>query len=68
MRKSLNTLMAGLMLVGTCVAFTGCTEETGTKQEIKTTTPGGTTTERREVKVDKSGQSPPAAPSEKPNP
>jgi len=68
MRKLINTLVAGVMLTGVSTTFTGCTDETGTKQETKITTPEGTTTERREVKVDKSGKAPPAAPSEKPNP
>jgi len=68
MRKIINTLMAGVMLVGIPVVFAGCTDESGTKQETKVTGPEGTTTERREIKVDKSGKNPPAAPSEKPNP
>ena len=68
MRKFINTLMAGLMLFGISVAFTGCTDETGAKQETKVTGPGGTATERKEIKIDKTGQNPPAAPSEKANP
>ena len=46
----------------------GCTEETGTKEEIKVKGPEGTTTETREIKVNKSGENPPAAPSETPKP
>jgi len=65
MRKIINTLMAGVMLAGISVVFTGCTDETGTKQETKITTPSGTATETRSIKVDKTGQNPPLAPSEK---
>jgi len=65
MRKIINTLMAGVMLAGISVAFTGCTDETGAKQDTKITGPGGTTTESKQIKVDKSGQNPPLAPSEK---
>jgi len=68
MRKLISTLVAGVVLTGIGVAFTGCTDETGTKQETKVTGPEGTTTERREIKVDKTGKNPPSAPSEKPNP
>jgi hypothetical protein len=68
MRKLINTLVAGVMLSGISVALPGCTDETGTKSETKVTTPTGTTTERQEVKVDRSGQNPPPAPSEKPKP
>jgi hypothetical protein len=68
MRKLINTLVAGIVLSGITVGFTGCTDETSTKEETKITTPQGTTTERQEVKVDKTGKNPPAAPSEKPNP
>jgi hypothetical protein len=65
MRKLIKSLMAGMMLFGIGVGFAGCADETGTKEETKITTPSATTTDRREVKVDKSGQAPPAAPSEK---
>jgi hypothetical protein len=68
MRKLINTLVAGVVLGGIGVALPGCTDETGTKSETKVTTPEGSTTERREIKVDKSGQNPPVAPSEKPKP
>jgi hypothetical protein len=68
MRKLINTLLAGVVLTGVSVAFTGCTDEIGTKEETKVTSPQGTTTERREVKIEKSGENPPPAPSEKANP
>jgi hypothetical protein len=68
MRKLINTLVVGIILGGIGLVLPGCTDETGTKQETKITTPEGTTTERREIKVDKSGKAPPSLPSEKPNP
>jgi hypothetical protein len=68
MRKFISTLLAGVILSGFSLALPGCTEETSTKEETKVTTPQGTTTESRQVKVDKSGKNPPSAPSEKPNP
>ncbi len=66
MRRMFNTLMAGLILGGLSIGMTGCSEESGVKQETKITKPDGSqTTETRQIKVDKSGESPPAAPSEK---
>jgi hypothetical protein len=53
------------MLAGMGVGSTGCTESTGTKEVEKTTTPGGTATETRQIKIDKTGENPPAAPSAK---
>jgi hypothetical protein len=68
MRKLINTLVAGLILCGFSVSMPGCTEETGTKEETKITSPTGTATETRQIKVDKTGENPPKAPSEKPKP
>jgi hypothetical protein len=68
MRKLINTLMAGFMIAGASIAISGCADETATKEEVKITTPSGTTTEKHSVTVDKSGQNPPVAPSEKVNP
>jgi hypothetical protein len=64
MRKLIHTALAGVMLAGLGVGIVGCTEETGTKEEIKIKGPQGTTTETRDVTVKKSGDNPPAAPSE----
>jgi hypothetical protein len=64
MRKLMNMMLASAVLAGLTVGMVGCTEETGSKEEIKTTTPGGTSKETREIKVQKSGDNPPAAPSE----
>jgi hypothetical protein len=64
MRNLMTTLLASAVLAGLTFGMIGCTEETGSKEEIKTTTPGGTATETREIKVKKSGDNPPVAPSE----
>jgi hypothetical protein len=68
MRNVITTLLASAVLAGLTFGLAGCTEETGTKEEIKIKTPGGTATESREIKVNKSGDNPPAAPSEKAKP
>jgi hypothetical protein len=64
MRKLMTTMLAGAMLGGLTIGMVGCTEETGSKETITTKAPGGTATETREIKVNKSGENPPAAPSE----
>jgi hypothetical protein len=64
MRKLINASMALVVAFGFTLPLSGCSEEAGTKTEIKTTTPGGQTTERRETVIDKSGKAPPPAPSE----
>jgi hypothetical protein len=53
------------MFAGVGAGITGCTDETGTKEEVKVTTPGGTSRETREVKVQKSGENPPTTPADK---
>jgi hypothetical protein len=65
MRKIINTLMAGVMLSGISVAFTGCTDDTATKQDNKITAPGGTATPKRDINVDKPGPASPLAPPDK---
>jgi hypothetical protein len=57
--------MAFAVLAGLTIGMVGCSDETGTKEEIKIKGPNGTTTEKHEVKIEKSGSNPPAAPSEK---
>jgi hypothetical protein len=64
MRNLMTTMLAGTILAGLTFGMVGCTEETGTKEQIKVTTPGGTATETRDVTVKKTGDNPPAAPSE----
>jgi hypothetical protein len=66
MRNVITTMLASALLAGLTVGMVGCAEETGTKEEVKIKAPGGTTTETSELKVKKSGDNPPAAPSEKP--
>jgi hypothetical protein len=68
MRRLISAMLTGVILAGFSIGITGCTDETGTKEEVKITTPGGTSKETREIKVNKSGENPPAAPSEKTTP
>jgi hypothetical protein len=66
MRKSISAFLAGVMLFGFTIVLTGCTEESGVKTDAKITAPdGSSTTEHREIKVNKSGENAPLAPSEK---
>ena len=68
MRKQIAKILTGVALAGLPIGIIGCTEETGTKEEVKIKTPTGTTTETRDVTVKHSGDNPPAAPSEKVKP
>ena len=66
MRKYISTFMAGVMLCAFSVVLSGCTEESGVKEQTKITAPDGSKTkETKEIKIDKSGDKPPLAPSEK---
>jgi hypothetical protein len=66
MRKSISTLLAGVMLFGFSVVLTGCTEESGVKSDTKITAPDGSTTrEHKEITIDKKGDNAPLAPVEK---
>ncbi len=64
MRRLYNATLAGAVLAGLSMGMVGCTEETGVKEEVKVKGPNGTTTETRDITVKKSGDNPPAAPSE----
>jgi hypothetical protein len=65
MRKYISTLFAGIMLCGFGVGLTGCTDETKTETQTTIKTPDGSAKETHIDKIDKSGQNPPLAPSEK---
>jgi hypothetical protein len=65
MRKYISTLLTGIMLCGFGVGLAGCADESAVKTETKITTPDGSTKETHIDKIDKSGQNPPKAPSEK---
>ena len=66
MRKVLVAFLAPAVLCAFTVVLTGCTEESGIKSDVKATSPDGSTTnEHREIKIDKKGDNPPLAPSEK---
>jgi hypothetical protein len=62
MRRVVGTTLAGALLMGLGVGMVGCTDETGSKEEVKVTTPGGTTTRTDETKIKKSGDNPPMTP------
>jgi hypothetical protein len=64
MRKVICTTMAGVMLFGLSACMVGCSDETGSKEEVKVTTPGGTTTRTDETKIKRSGDNPPPVPSD----
>jgi len=68
MRRFINTTLASAILAGLGTGMVGCTDETGTKEEVKVTTPGGTSKETRELKIQKSGDNPPVTPAEKGKP
>jgi hypothetical protein len=64
MRKVFGVTLAGVMLLGLSGGMVGCSDESGTKEETKVTTPGGTTKVTNELKVQKSGENPPLAPTD----
>jgi hypothetical protein len=66
MRKVFTAFLAPALLCSFTIVLSGCTEESGIKSDVKATAPDGSTTnEHREIKIDKKGDNPPLAPSEK---
>jgi len=66
MRKYISTVMAGVMLCAFSVVLSGCTEESGVKEQTKITAPDGSSTKQtNEIKIEKKGENPPLAPAEK---
>jgi hypothetical protein len=65
MRNLMMTGVLGLGLAAIGIGLPGCGDTTETQEKTKITTPGGTATETHDVKVNKTGSNPPAAPSEK---
>ena len=66
MRKYISSFLAGALLCGFTLVLSGCSEESGVKSDVKVTNPDGSTTkEHKEVTIDKKGDNPPLAPSEK---
>jgi hypothetical protein len=59
MRKLISVTVMGVLAMGLCIGFSGCSDETSTtkKEEIKT--PGGTTTVTDKQSVKTSGDNPP---------
>jgi hypothetical protein len=66
MRKSMRAICAGALLAGFSLGIAGCTPESAVKEETKVTTPGGTA--RETFKIEKRGENPPSAPSERGRP
>jgi hypothetical protein len=64
MRKVMSTTLAGALLFGLGVGMVGCSEETGTKEEVKVTTPTGTATRTDTTTIKKSGENPPPVPTD----
>jgi hypothetical protein len=60
MQKLINSALAGLVLAGLSIGLAGCSEESSIKQQTTTKSPGGTTTESKETKIQQRGQNPPA--------
>lgn len=57
-----RVIAAALIASVVSIGMVGCTEQkSSTKQEMKITTPGGTTTITTEKEVKKTGDNPPAA-------
>jgi hypothetical protein len=55
--------LASLMMTGVfALGAVGCSDTTSVETEKKVSTPGGTTTETTEKKIEKSGENPPPAP------
>jgi hypothetical protein len=62
MRKMVRATLAGVILAGLSMGSVGCSEQTGSKEQTTIKSPGGTTTETKETKVQQRGQNPPPAP------
>ena len=62
MRRLISRTLAGTLLCGLGAGMVGCSEETGSKEEVKVTTPTGTTTRTDTTTIKKSGDNPPMTP------
>ena len=62
MRKVIGTTMAGAMFIGLSAGMVGCSDETGTKEEVKVTTPGWHDQGDEGDQGQKSGDNPPHGP------
>ena len=68
MKKLIGLTIAGLMLAGFTIGLAGCADETGVKTETQIKGSGGTTTVTDKETIKKTGQNPPAAPSDTKSP
>jgi hypothetical protein len=64
MRKLMTAMLAGAILGGLTIGMVGCTEEASVTKETTVKGPEGTAKTTEKTSVEKSGQNPPAAPSE----
>jgi hypothetical protein len=62
MRKLIRATLAGVIVAGLSIGLAGCSEESSVKQQTTSKSPGGTTTETKESKIQQRGQNPPAPP------
>ena len=60
MRKLISATMMGILFTGVGIGISGCSDESSTKKEVITTSPGGKTVETQESKIKQSGDNPPA--------
>jgi hypothetical protein len=65
MQKLTRALMAGMVLAGFGLGLAGCADESGVKTETQVKGPGGTTTVTDKETVKKTGENPPAVPTNK---
>ena len=66
MRKALAALVAPALVCGFTIVLSGCTDESGVKQDTKVTAPDGSTTNvHKEVTTNTKGNNPPPAPVDK---
>ena len=65
MRKLIRATVFGLTVAGAGIVFSGCGDTHQNKEQTTIKTPSGSATGDAYDKIQKSGENPPAAPSEK---
>ncbi len=60
MRKLISVTMMGVVAMGFCIGFSGCSEESSTEKKSTVSTPDGKTTVTDKTTVNESGKNPPA--------
>jgi hypothetical protein len=59
MRKLMSAALMGVLVMGLGVGLSGCSDESSTKSQTTTATPGGKTTVTETKSVKSSGETPP---------